>query len=334
VTSKETFTCVRPRPVGQAISLSKVRDTVCDCCDGSDELPSQGCPNTCDAIEAQRAAEAARQRQTREQGETAFHALVEKASVCPNNRDALREKLVGLEHERTQLAAEQAKVTASMTKLRMEALRLSELSREQLEQLVVDLATRAPDGGDVLEELLAPLLCPPRVEGEDYEERCVHWNQDDDDDESRAVDDKLAATDKQIADVEAELGADGSGGGSTVDYGPGRVWRALKGECVKTMHDKYTYEMCLFGQAKQDAVLLGTWKEWRNGHAQMLFTGGQHCHATQAPRSFTVSVVCGLANKLVDIREPSTCSYSATLESPAACVPEGFDSQAVEEHCT
>ena len=140
------------------------------------------------------------------------------------------------------------------------------------------------------------------------------------------VHEKIAQADKEISSLQTLIDADGG----EIDYGPGRVWLSLKDECVSAASDKYTYEVCFFKQAKQDSVLLGSWKGWRDDYKEMFFTDGQHCYATNAPRTMTVTVVCGLENRLSDIREPSTCSYSGVLHTPAACIPSNFQAEATQ----
>lgn len=50
----------------------------------------------------------------------------------------------------------------------------------------------------------------------------------------------------------------------------------------------------------------------------MRFEGGAHCW-NGPPRSLTVAVVCGPADALSAVAEPSRCEYTAELATPAAC---------------
>ena len=50
----------------------------------------------------------------------------------------------------------------------------------------------------------------------------------------------------------------------------------------------------------------------------MRYTKGRKCWGA-GEREATVTVRCGLENKLSDIHEPSTCIYTMILETPAAC---------------
>ena len=65
--SKRTFQCSDPT-VLQMLFQSRVHDTVCDCCDGSDELPSAGCPNTCERLARDVAAEREEEKARRLKG--------------------------------------------------------------------------------------------------------------------------------------------------------------------------------------------------------------------------------------------------------------------------
>lgn len=50
----------------------------------------------------------------------------------------------------------------------------------------------------------------------------------------------------------------------------------------------------------------------------MLFNNGDSCW--QGPRrSLSVTLKCGLNHKLTQLEEPSTCVYTAILETPVAC---------------
>ena len=81
---------------------------------------------------------------------------------------------------------------------------------------------------------------------------------------------------------------------------------------------QYTYEVCAFGRAKQDHTSLGNFREWRADNTKWYFGGGQHCPGRGA-RDLVVSLLCGSEERLGNVGEPETCSYSADLYTPAAC---------------
>jgi hypothetical protein len=60
--------------------LSRVNDSVCDCCDGSDELPAARCPNTCSRLARDAAVARDEAKQRRQQGEVERQRIVKEAS--------------------------------------------------------------------------------------------------------------------------------------------------------------------------------------------------------------------------------------------------------------
>lgn len=108
------------------------------------------------------------------------------------------------------------------------------------------------------------------------------------------------------------------------DFGAEAEWHALYGECLRLKFQQYEYEVCPFKSAKQDHVKLGEWKGWADDRPagappRMRFTGGQYCTGAGA-RELDVDVFCGAEDALLEIEEPETCKYYATMSSPAACV--------------
>mmetsp|Transcript_1190 Transcript_1190/g.1866 ORF Transcript_1190/g.1866 Transcript_1190/m.1866 type:complete len:480 (+) Transcript_1190:60-1499(+) len=104
------------------------------------------------------------------------------------------------------------------------------------------------------------------------------------------------------------------------DFGPGGVWWSLQDKCFSVKADGYTYEMCIYGKAKQDHTNLGTWAgfEEGSGYTKALFTNGQKCW-NGPMRTLTVHLKCGSEERLDDVREPQTCEYQASFYTPAAC---------------
>ena len=82
--SKRTFQC-SDSTVLQMLFQSRVHDTVCDCCDGSDELPSVGCPSTCERlardVAADREEEKARRLKGMEEREIQIKEAVAKLTA-------------------------------------------------------------------------------------------------------------------------------------------------------------------------------------------------------------------------------------------------------------
>merc|ERR1719401_2082485 len=79
------------------------------------------------------------------------------------------------------------------------------------------------------------------------------------------------------------------------------------------------YRICLFGEAKQDSTTLGTWTRWDLARTHRAhFENGQRCFKGQT-RSLQVFFECGETLAVLAVREPSQCSYEASMSHPAAC---------------
>lgn len=105
------------------------------------------------------------------------------------------------------------------------------------------------------------------------------------------------------------------------DGGPAGAYLAIADECFQARVDQYTYEMCIFGGAKQDpgGTSLGSWAGFGGADKSVIqFTGGTHCW-NGPQRSLTVQAVCGAATSLAEVSEPSRCEYAAKFTTPAAC---------------
>lgn len=116
---------------------------------------------------------------------------------------------------------------------------------------------------------------------------------------------------------------------------PHAAYGALVGECVTSRSSEYTYRLCLYDRATQQAnaggshaFSLGARWEWLPSEpsgesapaARGRLTGGERCAAASVSRSIEVTFVCGNAGeKLGPVTETSTCAYAVALETPAAC---------------
>jgi len=127
---------------------------------------------------------------------------------------------------------------------------------------------------------------------------------------------ELRALEEERTKLTAKLGT---------DFGPDGVWAALDGKCVSSKVDKYTYEVCINGEARQkeghSSVLLGKSGSAAYGPGALEFTGGQGCWQGPA-RSMRVRLECGAAEELAGVEEPSRCEYAALLRTPVVCTPE------------
>lgn len=126
-----------------------------------------------------------------------------------------------------------------------------------------------------------------------------------------AAEEKRKKAQQALDDANKVLGA---------DAGPGGAFHVLRDRCFSLKVAQYNYEVCAFGRAKQDHTSLGNFREWRSEKREWYFGGGAHCPGRGA-RDLVVSLVCGADERLANLGEPDTCSYTADLYTPAACIP-------------
>ena len=108
-------------------------------------------------------------------------------------------------------------------------------------------------------------------------------------------------------------------------FGPHMELAHMVGECYAAKIETYKYEVCPFGDAKQDTTKLGTMKPLDVKEPRtMVFSSGERCWNGPS-RSITVYLRCGGENVLAEVEEPSRCEYAATLYTPAACDAEEVD---------
>lgn len=115
--------------------------------------------------------------------------------------------------------------------------------------------------------------------------------------------------------------------------GPSHLYR-LAGKCFNFVESTYKYEFCPFHNITQHeqsfrwnaySGILGIWHEWEienNTFSGMWMREGDSCGAKS--RQTKVLLVCGKANKLAKVSEPSTCVYSMTFETPLVCHPHSL----------
>lgn len=136
-----------------------------------------------------------------------------------------------------------------------------------------------------------------------------------------------------------------------LDFGENDVFLPLHGQCIQSTHGKYLsvlmsrmqsnnnlvcryqYKICFFDKVTQSEstksafnheTTLGNWKGWgvnSDGtldHTEMIYDGGQQCW--QGPqRSATIKLECGTENTIVEVAEPSICTYIIKVQTPAVC---------------
>ena len=102
------------------------------------------------------------------------------------------------------------------------------------------------------------------------------------------------------------------------------LW-ALRNDCTSKKFSGYKYEVCFFKDAKQGSTRLGHYESFEahanNVTKSLKFAHGDHCWNGPA-RSLEVALVCGADTQILDVDEPSTCVYKATVATPAVCVDD------------
>ncbi|KAH8091231.1 calmodulin-dependent protein kinase [Aureococcus anophagefferens] len=106
-------------------------------------------------------------------------------------------------------------------------------------------------------------------------------------------------------------------------YGRDSALWPLRETCISKKFSGYKYEVCFFKGAKQGSTRLGDYqrstKHANNVTATLVYEHGEHCWNGPS-QSLAVTLVCGAETGILDVDEPSTCVYAATVETPAVCV--------------
>ncbi|KZT12656.1 uncharacterized protein LAESUDRAFT_668484 [Laetiporus sulphureus 93-53] len=119
-------------------------------------------------------------------------------------------------------------------------------------------------------------------------------------------------------------------------FGREGEWKKLKGMCLDKEFGDYTYELCLFENAKQKpnkggaSQNLGKFSSWNDApgvtpgspeyYSKQKYTGGSKCW-NGPNRSVTVLLSCGTENEILSVAEPEKCEYQLTMTTPALCLP-------------
>jgi len=106
-----------------------------------------------------------------------------------------------------------------------------------------------------------------------------------------------------------------------LDFGPDSRFAGLYNVNIQGDFGEYTYYFVPFVDARQSHTSLGTFSSWKTPYSVMSYTGGVHCWGGP-DRTVEVTLVCGVANKVLEVREPSKCTYTMTVKTPFACTPD------------
>lgn len=113
-----------------------------------------------------------------------------------------------------------------------------------------------------------------------------------------------------------------------MDWGDENEYIMLhKKECLKQRFGEYDYQICFLGDAKQGHTDLGSFESLETVPGVgdvMKFTGGAGCPGG-IQRAMTAVLRCGDEPRIINVKEPSMCSYKADVTHPGACTQAALD---------
>ncbi|KAI0346969.1 hypothetical protein BDW22DRAFT_1351294 [Trametopsis cervina] len=123
-------------------------------------------------------------------------------------------------------------------------------------------------------------------------------------------------------------------------FGREGEFKKLDGTCLEKNTGDYTYEVCLFGEAKQkpnhggSTFSLGHFAHWNDAsgvpvgspqyYSTQSYTRGTRCW-NGPERNVKLVWSCGPENALLSVQELEKCEYQFTGTSPALCLPPDAD---------
>jgi len=362
------YYCDNEGYVGAYIPTSRVHDGICDCCDGSDERVNV-CPNTCEQVgkvyrekmaedtairerglkkKLEYVAQGRSSRMSEEQYNVKRAELATKLEQMDDELATLREEADKLEEHKEEKV--RLKENLLVVK-RIESLKLSQLSRAELEKLTVNVVVKGGSNSDLV-SLVKEILPEEDVswftnsdneeeeEGVDptFEDEHDSYDEVDDEEETKQAEDTIKEK-QETCPIQSRLkkihtkksGLDGIRNDLrntletlesefSMDFGPEQEFYTLKGKCFKSKIEQYNYEICPFGKAKQDQISLGDWVPFENNDYKVFkFQHGASCW-NGPKRSLTVHLTCGDIDEIFEVWEPETCTYHMKFRTPAACV--------------
>jgi len=354
-----SFYCRNRGHTARALPSSFVNDGVCDCCDGSDE-PKGRCPNECLESAKYHIQELERKLSHYSEGLQAREEYVKRAveakSAWAQRLGQLDAEIEGkqavvaeLRVKKTAIDAEEAEAQRQRQEARRaaeeargaegteqdgaagEAEPEAEVAAEEAnpeEAAEAEIPDEDLDPEELGRRIAARWTNDPDAAGAgsasgDVDDRAKYDQEGEEDSENERIKNEFSKQERELRALEEERTKLTAKLGT--DFGPDGVWAALDGKCVSSKVDKYTYEVCINGEARQkeghSSVLLGKSGGAAYGPGALEFTGGQGCWQGPA-RSMRVRLECGAAEELAGVEEPSRCEYAALLRTPVVCTPE------------
>ncbi|KAG6836620.1 hypothetical protein H0H93_005963 [Arthromyces matolae] len=129
-------------------------------------------------------------------------------------------------------------------------------------------------------------------------------------------------------------------------FGGDGEWKKLDNQCIRTDQGDYTYELCLFQDAKQipknggSTFNLGRFESWNTDegvqpgqppfYEKQFYKHGTRCW-NGPERSVVLLLSCGTENTLLSVTELEKCEYQFTATSPALCLPPDAETGSRDE---
>ncbi|TFK28627.1 endoplasmic reticulum protein [Coprinopsis marcescibilis] len=119
-------------------------------------------------------------------------------------------------------------------------------------------------------------------------------------------------------------------------FGVQGQWKQLDNHCIDYNAGDYTYELCLFKEAKQkpnnggQTFSLGRFDSWNTAEGveagtPTFYSKQYYKHGTRCwngpERSVVVLLTCGTENTVTSVQELEKCEYQFTATTPALCLP-------------
>ena len=159
--------------------------------------------------------------------------------------------------------------------------------------------------------------------------------------EAEILREKIAASNSMILSLRND-----ANDGNTLeknDYGLNDSLYSLRDKCFAHKQNEYTYNICIFKEAKQESTLIGVYQKFEirpnekvnNDRSDgievdygaskesiyLIYNNGEICHGTGRHRTITVRLECSSGEeKISEVHESEICEYKATILTPLGCI--------------